>query len=311
MKSMSSDRSFEAAPSRFRRHRWFLLGALVSALAVSSTVAIAAIPDGNTISACRDKDTGALRVIDKSAGERCKRSEAGLSWSSTTWRGNYRAGSAYRPGDIVSYNGSSYIATRTTSGVLPTNTTRWGLMAQRGATGARGPAGTGVGGDCAPFPMTGVDGNGSVICATTRILPIDFRGTLGGDQLVVQIPDTPSRLYLACRVAVTPGDLQGVSITIDKSTGSSPDLLTYAYTTRAFNGATETMVGDDALDAGSGYSFGRIDPSAGVGSNFVTGRFTYRTAGHLVTFDLNADATGTSGSPCSVTGTVTISTLQG
>lgn len=39
--------------------------------------------------------------------------------------GAYAAGTTYFPNDLVSYNGGSYLATATTTGNLPTNTSYW------------------------------------------------------------------------------------------------------------------------------------------------------------------------------------------
>ena len=53
-----------------------------------------------------------------------------------TWRGAYVAETAYVKDDAVSYLGSSYIAKVATTGNLPTNTTYWDLVAQKGDGGA-------------------------------------------------------------------------------------------------------------------------------------------------------------------------------
>src|SRR5260370_7843774 len=65
---------------------WWRLGALLAGfLALSGSVAVAAIPDGNTINTCRNLTTGALRVIDRAAGQKCVSGEARLDC--TNWRG--------------------------------------------------------------------------------------------------------------------------------------------------------------------------------------------------------------------------------
>lgn len=55
--------------------------------------------------------------------------------------GPYSGATAYVLGDSVSYNGSSYVALQSTTGNLPTNTTYWQLLAEKGDTGATGPTG--------------------------------------------------------------------------------------------------------------------------------------------------------------------------
>lgn len=59
--------------------------------------------------------------------------------------GAYNAGTDYAVGDAVSYNGSSYVMySNAGAGTLPTNTTYWMLLADKGATGATGANGEGV-----------------------------------------------------------------------------------------------------------------------------------------------------------------------
>jgi len=48
------------------------------------------------------------------------------------WLGAYAGGTTYVVNDAVSYNGSSYICKLESTGNLPTNTTYWDLMAQKG-----------------------------------------------------------------------------------------------------------------------------------------------------------------------------------
>ena len=61
-----------------------------------------------------------------------------------TPKGAYDGSTTYYRLDTVTYNGSSYMAKDTTIGNLPTNTTYWELLAQKGDTGdtgSRGPQG--------------------------------------------------------------------------------------------------------------------------------------------------------------------------
>lgn len=57
------------------------------------------------------------------------------------FRGIYNAGTAYAADDSVSYNGSSYVCILASTGNLPTNTTYWQLLAEKGNTGATGAQG--------------------------------------------------------------------------------------------------------------------------------------------------------------------------
>ena len=56
-----------------------------------------------------------------------------------TPKGAYDGSTTYERLDTVTYNGSSYIALAETTGNLPTNTTYWELLAQKGDQGVQGP----------------------------------------------------------------------------------------------------------------------------------------------------------------------------
>lgn len=72
-----------------------------------------------------------------------------LKGSSFNWIGEYSSLTTYSKQDVVSYNGSSYIyiASTSSSGNVPTDTSYWGLLAQKGTNGtngANGAAGTSI-----------------------------------------------------------------------------------------------------------------------------------------------------------------------
>jgi hypothetical protein len=52
------------------------------------------------------------------------------------WLGAYAGGTSYIVDDAVSYNGSSYICKLASTGNLPTNTTYWDVLAEKGAAGS-------------------------------------------------------------------------------------------------------------------------------------------------------------------------------
>jgi len=62
-----------------------------------------------------------------------------------TWKGAYNASTAYAIDDVVSYNGSSYIAKTATTGNLPTVTANWDIMSSAGTNGTNGTDGTDLG----------------------------------------------------------------------------------------------------------------------------------------------------------------------
>jgi hypothetical protein len=131
----------------------FVVGATVAA-----GVAWAAVPSSTTgmITACyptSGTDKGALRVIDYQAGARCRSGEAQVRWQSggVRWRGHWSSTNTYYVGDVVVVAGSSYIATDTSSDVVPPNTTYWTILAAKGDAGQNGVA------LCAGYPHAGID----------------------------------------------------------------------------------------------------------------------------------------------------------
>ena len=83
---------------------------------------------------------GAFRVIDAQAGVKCKATEQTITWNQRgiNWRGTWASATAYAVNDTVAYQGSSYIATAASSAVVPTNTAKWAVLAQKG-TGTAAP----------------------------------------------------------------------------------------------------------------------------------------------------------------------------
>lgn len=63
----------------------------------------------------------------------------GLSGSGFTWKGEYRRTQTYKLNDVVEHSGSSWVCVAESTSSVPSESNRsWSLMAQRGATGARG-----------------------------------------------------------------------------------------------------------------------------------------------------------------------------
>ena len=59
-------------------------------------------------------------------------------------KGEYNNSTQYVLFDLVNYNGASYFAKSNTTGNLPTNTTYWQLIAEKGSKGDNGPTGNGI-----------------------------------------------------------------------------------------------------------------------------------------------------------------------
>ena len=57
---------------------------------------------------------------------------------SIVFKGEYNSTTNYEKLDIVSYNGSSYACLKDCVGIIPTDTTYWQLVAQKGEQGEQG-----------------------------------------------------------------------------------------------------------------------------------------------------------------------------
>jgi hypothetical protein len=120
-------------------------GALCASLAVGGGVAIASIPSTTTgaITACVNRSTSAVRIIDYQAGRRCSAAETTLNWSKGyTYRGAWSASVTYSAQDVVLSGGASYVARTASRAQSPASVpTAWNLLAARGAAGPPGPRG--------------------------------------------------------------------------------------------------------------------------------------------------------------------------
>src|SRR5262245_59255205 len=102
------------APTRRRfPWKWGVGAGVFVFVLLGAGLALATVPNGNTINACRNNTTFAIRVLDKSVTptQNCTASETAFSWTSWKWRGNYVAATKYNLGDVVFYRASSYLVT--------------------------------------------------------------------------------------------------------------------------------------------------------------------------------------------------------
>lgn len=130
-------------------------------------------------------------------------------------KGTYSGATAYTVGDIVDYSGSSYACKANTTGNLPTNTTYWALLAEKGATGATGPQGP-AGNDGATGPQ-GPAGTGDVNKVGT---PVNNQigvwtgdGTIEGDAALTfdTTTDTLSTVVISASGNITGANLSGTN----------------------------------------------------------------------------------------------------
>jgi hypothetical protein len=106
-------------------------------------------------------------TIEGSPGPQGPIGPIGPSGGAGTWVGAYSATTDYVLFDTVFYNGSSYICISPSTGNLPTDTTYWSLMAQKGDTGSEGPIGPvgpeGPQGEIGPTGPEGPEGAASTV----------------------------------------------------------------------------------------------------------------------------------------------------
>ncbi len=137
---------------RFTRRSIAIALAATVVMLAAGGVAIASIPDAGTgvFHGCYSTSTGALRLVNPSAREVCKKGEHAVSWNQAgiTWEGTWRATTAYSVHNAVVYDGSSYIAKLASTGKKPPNNPHhWSLLAAAGTPGAPGaPGATGAAG---------------------------------------------------------------------------------------------------------------------------------------------------------------------
>lgn len=79
-------------------------------------------------------DTGSTGATG-AAGQDGANGQKGDNGASIIWKGEYSDTTEYVVLDAVSYNGQSYICKAATTGSLPTDTTKWDLMAAKGDVG--------------------------------------------------------------------------------------------------------------------------------------------------------------------------------
>ena len=138
-------------------------GLVAAGLALAAGgVAVASASSGGPASlrGCYATRTGALRLLT-STRDSCTSPERAVSWSTSaiSWKGAWHTATAYSAGDAVQYAGSSYLATRGSTGKAPAlSPSFWSVLAASGQPGHRGPSGpSGAGGPSGPSgpPGTG------------------------------------------------------------------------------------------------------------------------------------------------------------
>jgi hypothetical protein len=166
------------------RWSWRVSAVLLGMFLLGGSAAVASIPQGNFINACRSADTGLLRVIDPAAGQKCGTGEIFLRWSHWNYRNGWLATVTYRVADVATFQGSSYIVRVSPPvGTKPTNTSYWSLVAAKGAIGLQGiqglPGVAGATGLVGAVGATGAQGLAGVAGAVGATGPQGLPGLIG------------------------------------------------------------------------------------------------------------------------------------
>lgn len=131
----------------------------------SPTVTIEQTDTGATITATDKTGTTTATVKNGQDGAPGSPGQKGDDGLSINWRGEYVESTAYSKNDAVSYDGSAYImVSNSVIGAVPGIDDDWQLMAQKGGTGAPGPAGAGL------------DVSGATVGQTVKISAVDENG---------------------------------------------------------------------------------------------------------------------------------------
>ncbi len=264
---------------------------------------------------------GALKIVDllNDAMSIVFNVDGGLNYL-----GDYDGGTAYVVGDVVSYNGSSYIAYQPTTGNLPTNTSYWYLLASKGFTGVTGPTGAtgnagptgGVGptgptgsqgsqGLLGPTGPTGAQGSQGV---TGSVGPTGTTGTQGiagptgaGVTGPTGVPGTDGATGPTGATGMTGAD--GADIFSGPTAPGDPEELDLWWDTSGEASPGDFTVSDVSYDSGTGLVTFTVASGSGIdfgALNTVALAHSYDLSSYYYTLTDFADVTG-EGVPCTAT----------
>lgn len=185
-----------------------------------------------------------------------------------TPKGAYNGGTSYSVGDQVDYNGTSYILySAASAGTLPTDNTKWGVLASKGDKGDKGDTGaTGLKGDKGDTGLTGAAGtNGQGVPTggttgqqlakingtdynTQWVNPVDISGKADTSALTAHTSNT-SNPHSVTKAQVGLGSVPDTDFT--SAIAAKQDTLVSGTNIKTINSTSILGSGDIVVAAGS------------------------------------------------------------
>jgi signal peptidase I len=166
-----------------------------------------------------------------------------------TWRGPWSSGTTYYANEIVSYAGSSWIATVTTLAATPGVSSDWQLLAAKGDTGATGA--TGATGPTGPTGSTGATGPGYLATSTTSVSM-----AIGSKTFTTQA----GLAYLA-----------NDRVRVSNSSSNYMEGVVTAYTSTTLTVSVDRFVGSGTFASWNIGLAGDVGPTGNNGTNGING----------------------------------------
>jgi len=234
------------------------------------------------------------------------------------YEGTYGAGTAYTTGDVVSYNGSSYVARQSTTGNTPGDTAYWQTLASKGNDGAAGPAGAGGvvqtvtagtnlnGGGSATSVTLNLDSAISLTSATlSAASPLIFEGaTADAYETTIAVTDPT-----ADRTVTIPdgsGTIAYLDSNITGNAATATSATTATNVTATANNSTDETVYLTFVDGATGSQ--GVETDTGLNYNPSSGVLTTTSVTGNLTGNVTGNVSGSSGSATGNAATATEAT---
>lgn len=180
-----------------------------------------------------------------------------------TWQGAWNSGTSYAIDDVVSNNGSAYIAIAANTNQAPPNATYWNLLASKGDTGA-----TGAKGDTGATGAAGTNGtNGAMALLAHAIITSGTPTTIS----VSSLSGASNHLKIFFSMRDTASGTSGSNLRMFINS----DTTAANYTTTTRSGTLGTTGFTSAIAASTaGIYAGQIPNGGNTAGSFGTGEIT-------------------------------------